>query len=195
MPYFSNPRQKKTEYIVGLSNYVNSSLSGALGLQGPNYFYRNTKMLIAFCPFNILTNGANTMVGTLAQIKAVTSNCTWSTGIHHYALKVFQRRKRHFTYNVCDEAVILLNLNPYVFLMLQVMKWAHMSTPTVYMRVHLCAWIVSWTNHFHRTPFSLERMTDKQWLFQLEFLIDIFSKKEWREPVISRKTQGSIYCQ
>lgn len=98
MPYFSNPRQKKTDYIVGLSNYVNSSLSGVLGLQGPNYFYRNTKMLIAFCPFNILTNGANTTVGTLAQIKAVTPNYTWSTGIHHYALKVFQRRKRHFTY-------------------------------------------------------------------------------------------------
>lgn len=98
MPYFSNPRQK-TGYIVGLSNYVNSSLSGALGLQGPNYFYRNTKMLIAFCILNILTNGANTTVGTLAQIKAVTPNYTWSHGIiHHYAWKVFQRRKRHFTY-------------------------------------------------------------------------------------------------
>ena len=75
MPYFSNPRQK-TGYIVGLSNSVNSSLSRALGLQGPNYFYGNTKMFIAFCTLNILTKGANTTVCTLAQIKAVTPNYT-----------------------------------------------------------------------------------------------------------------------
>lgn len=46
--------------------------------------------------------------------------------------------------SVCDEAVILLNLNPYVFLILQVMKCeAHMSTPTEHMRKSTCMTIVS----------------------------------------------------
>lgn len=153
-------------------------------------------MFIAFCTLNILTNGANTTVGTLAQIKAVTPNYTWSHGIiHHYALKLFQKRKRHFTYECLWWGSYFTKSQSLCLFNIAVMKWAHTSIATEYMREHLCVWVVSWTNHFDRTPFSLERMTVKQWLFQLGFLIGIFSKKEWREPVISRKTQGSIYCQ
>lgn len=52
--------------------------------------------------------------------------------------RCFKEEKGISLTNVCDEAVILLNFNPYVFLILQVMKWAHMSIPTEYMRARVC---------------------------------------------------------
>lgn len=95
----SIPIHKKVGYIVDLSNYVNNFQSGALELLGPNYF-KNINCL--FQCIDIYTKGMHTMVcktgGTLAQIKTVTPNYTYSHGIlHHYAFKIFKaQRKRVF---------------------------------------------------------------------------------------------------
>lgn len=118
---------------------------------------------------------ANTTVGktadTLAKIKAVIPNYTWSHGIHHHAFKVF-KRKRRFTKECLWWSSYFTKSQSYVFLMLQVMKQeAHMSTPTEHFRKSTCV------TELWAEPTTWKNDWPKQWLFQLGFLINIFSRK------------------
>ena len=98
------------------------------------------------------------------------------TTIHSRCLK---EKKRHFTheclwwgsYFTISQSLCFFNIAS------DEMWSTHEHSYRTHEKKHLYDWVVSWTNHFHRTQFSLERMTDKQWLFQLVFLIDVFSKK------------------
>ena len=153
-------------------------------------------------------------VGILAQIKAEAPESIISDYIlHHHILAKTKQNKRSVAFNnVLDETIlkmlILLKFNPWIynFLIFCMRKWkVHRKSlsckpncKVVIRKKHrylneLASFLFLF---FHRTPFLSDRTINRQtriiqtWVFGRHFL-----KMEPREPVISRKTTESIYCQ